>query len=174
MRKFIVLIALGAVAFTGGSAFAQANECPEDAGAALSAACPCGTDSHGQSWKNHGQYVSCVVRFRNDLRKQGCLDAESQRTIARCAARSTCGKEDFVLCCVYDTSGVCDDPLPGDGTAAGTCSNDDTIACDTDTDCITVGDPKIKHSADACTDHGGTPVGGGSVCAGCPATPPTP
>lgn len=173
MRK-LILFALGAILLTAGSAAAQGNECPEDVGAALGAACSCDADGNGKAWKNHGQYVSCVVRFRNDLRKQGCLDAQSQRTIARCAARSTCGKEGAVLCCVYDTSGTCDDAAPGDGTAAGVCSNDAEIACDTDADCITVGDPKLKRSADVCTDHGGTVVGGGSVCAGCPALPPAP
>jgi hypothetical protein len=171
MRKilFLVLVA-GAIGL--GATGVQA-QCPEDVGEALGAACPCGADAEGQAWKNHGKYVSCVVRFRNELRKEGCLDAESKRTIARCAARSTCGKEGAVLCCVYDTSGTCDnDPLPGDGTAEGSCSNDAEISCDTATDCITVGDPKIKRSEDICTSHGGTAVGGGSVCAGCPALPP--
>jgi hypothetical protein len=172
MRK-LVLFALGAIVLTAGSALAQ-GECPEDVGAALGAACPCDADAGGKAWKNHGQYVSCVVRFRNDLRKDGCLDAQSQRTIARCAARSTCGKEGAVLCCVYDTSGTCDDAAPGDGTAAGVCSNNAETACDTDADCVTVSGPKLKRSEEVCTDHGGTAVGGGSVCAGCPALPPAP
>jgi len=147
------------------------------ANAAIAAACPCEgtTDDAGNlvPWKNHGKYVSCVLRFRNDLRKQGCLDAAAKRTIARCAARSTCGKEGAVLCCVYDLSGTCDD-APGDGAAAGLCSNDAAVACDTDADCITVTGPKVKRSADVCTEHGGTVVGGGSVCAGCPDVPPAP
>src|SRR6185369_1622043 len=117
-------------------------DCPPDVGAPLADACSCDAN-HGQPWKNHGQYVSCVVRFRNDLRKQGCLDDAAKRTIASCAARSTCGKEGAVLCCVYDASGTCDDALPGDGTAAGVCSNDATIVCDTALDCVTATGPKV-------------------------------
>jgi hypothetical protein len=71
--------------------------------------------------------VKCVVHLRNDLRKAGCLDAAAKRTIASCAARSTCGKEGAVLCCVYDTSGTCSDTV-ADGVPAGVCSNDATIA----------------------------------------------
>jgi hypothetical protein len=147
--------------------------CPDDPAAAVAAACPCDADAGGQAWKNHGRYVSCVVRFRNDLRRAGCLDAATQRTIARCAARSTCGKAGFVLCCHYDTSATCSDPV-ADGVAAGTCSNDATKACDTATDCVTVGAPKLTRSADLCALRGGTSIGGGSVCAGCPLPPPAP
>jgi hypothetical protein len=148
--------------------------CPPDVGAALAAACPCDANSQAQPWKNHGQYVKCVVHFRNGLRQQGCLDASAQRAIASCSARSTCGKPGAVLCCVYDTSGTCNDPIPGDGTAAGTCSNDATTVCDTNTDCITATGPKVSRDATKCTGHGGTPVGGGSACSACPIPPPTP
>ena len=141
--------------------------CPDDVAAAIGAACPCSADKNGQSWANHGRYVSCVVRFRNDLRRDGCLDAEAKRTIARCAARSTCGKDGAVLCCVYDTSGVCD-------LTVGFCSNDAAIACLTNTDCITSTGPKVKRHEETCTLHGGTVVGTGSVCSGCPAVPPAP
>ena len=148
--------------------------CPPDVGAALATACSC-DGGPGQPWKNHGGYVSCVVRYRNDLRKAGCLDDTAKRTIAKCAARSTCGKEGAVLCCVYDTSGVCvGDPAPGDTVAAGTCDNDATKACDTDTDCITATGPKVSRHLENCTDKGGTPVGGGSVCSACPIPPPAP
>jgi len=162
---------------SAGPAFAQSacpNEgCPADVGACLAESCPC-ADDHGQAWKNHGQYVKCIVHLRNDLRKAGCLDADAKRTIARCAARSTCGKEGAVLCCVYDTSGVCEgDPVPGDTVAAGLCSNNG-VACDTDTDCITASGPKVKRHAETCTDHGGTVVGTGSVCSECPIAPPAP
>ena len=156
-----------------GPAFAQSacptdGSCPADVGACLAESCPCAADHGGQAWKNHGQYVKCVVHLRNDLRKAGCLDAAAKRTIASCAARSTCGKEGAVLCCVYDTSGTCD-------LVSGTCTNDATITCASDTDCITVvSGPKVKRHEDTCTDHGGTPVGGGSVCGGCPLPPPAP
>src|SRR5690349_6164920 len=128
MRTTAVVV-VGFVALCG-SAFAQStNSCPADPAADIAAACPCDADGNGQTWTNHGKYVSSIVRHRNTRRQQGCLDAQTQKLIARCAARSTCGKDGAVLCCIYDTSGTCG--------ANGTCSNDATIACLTSTDCIT-------------------------------------
>src|SRR5688572_22746112 len=80
------------------------GSCPADVGACIAEACPCEADAAGMPWRNHGQYVKCVVHLRNDLRKAGCIDADAKRTIASCAAKSTCGKEGAVLCCTYDTS----------------------------------------------------------------------
>ena len=172
MRSILAILTI-ALAAAAAPALALAD-CPIDVGLALSDACPCNADGHGQTWKNHGQYVKCVVHLRNDLRKAGCLDADAKRTIARCAARSTCGKDGAVLCCVYDTSGVCSDPTPGDSTPAGTCSNDATKACDTNVDCITARGPKVSRHDTNCTYRGGTVVGGGSACSTCPIPPPTP
>lgn len=171
--KGMVLLLGAVVAFHVGTGAARAQSCPDDVGATLAAACPCDADGQGRAWKNHGQYVKCVVQLRNRLRKAGCLDAMAKRTIASCAARSTCGKEGAVLCCVYDTSATCSDPIV-DGVAAGTCS-DDGSACDSSTDCIrVVSGPKLKRQTETCTDRGGTAVGGGSVCGGCPLPPPVP
>jgi len=170
MHKLIWVLAAAVMA----GATPALAECPADVGAALAAACPCDADGQGQAWRNHGKYVSCVVRYRNDLRKAGCLDDAAKRTIARCAARSTCGKEGAVLCCVYDTSGTCSDLVSGDLTKAGVCSNDAAVACDTATDCITATGPKVSRHAERCTDKGGTVVGGGSVCSACPIPPPAP
>jgi hypothetical protein len=143
--------------------------------AALGAACPCAgkmlPNDSVAPWRNHGQYVSCVVRFRNGLRKAGCLSDATRTTIARCAARSTCGKSDAVLCCTY-TTGVCNDPMPGDSTAAGTCSNDPTKVCDTSADC-TEGHGHLAHDDASCTATGGVDVGAGSVCDPCPTTTTT-
>jgi hypothetical protein len=109
------------------------------------------------------------------LRKAGCLDDEAKRTIGKCAARSTCGKAGAVLCCAYDTSATCSDLLPGDALADGVCSNDPLVACDTAVDCITAsGPPRVARTAEKCSDKGGTPVGGGSVCSECPLPPPAP
>ena len=172
------LVMLAAVLVALSAQPVRAQSCPEDVGAALAAACPCDADGQGRSWKNHGQYVKCVVHLRNDLRKADCLDTDQKRTIAKCAAKSTCGKEGAVLCCTYDTSATCDgDPIPGDGTAAGTCSNsgDTPVACDVDADCTTVTKgPKVARDGDACAAKGGTVVGTGSVCSGCPLPPPAP
>jgi hypothetical protein len=177
MRTILAVLASALVA-TAAPAFAKPHgtggSCPPDAGAALAAACPCDADSQAQAWKNHGQYMKCVVHLRNELRKDGCLDDTAKRTIASCAARSTCGKDGAVLCCVYDMSGTCNDPLPGDGTAAGTCSNDATKACDTSTDCVTATGPKVTRHDTTCTDRGGTVVGSGSACSTCPSPTPMP
>lgn len=150
--------------------------CPTDGnvGAALATACPCEgkiVDSTNvvQPWRNHGQYVSCVVRYRNALRKAGCFTDDSvRRSVARCAARSTCGK-DSVLCCSYEL-GTCSDPDQVDPAPLGTCSNDGA-ACNVAADC-TRSHARISRTADACVADGGTAVGSGSVCEPCP--PPAP
>ena len=67
--------------------------CPDDVAAALEAACPC------DAAETHGQYVRCVVRFRNALRRGGCL-TEATRGMVGCAARSTCGRPSAVVCCM--------------------------------------------------------------------------
>jgi hypothetical protein len=172
----VVVLAFAAPAFGQDSACpSNPNECPTDVGACLAESCPCSADKNGDAWKNHGQYVKCVVQLRNRLRKAECLDRDAKRTIARCAARSTCGKDDAVLCCVYDTSATCSDPMPGDGVDGGTCSNDDTVACDGDADCITVvKGPKVVRHPENCTERGGTIVGTGSACGECPLPPPAP
>jgi hypothetical protein len=129
-------------------------------------------DDSIEPWKNHGKYVSCVVHLRNDLRKAGCLTDDARRTVARCAARSTCGKADRVLCCVPTETGTCNDPAPGDMVVAGTCSNDPSVACDTNGGC-TKSEAHVAKDADACAANGGAVVlGGGSACTPCP--PPTP
>ena len=100
------------------------------------------------------------------------LFAASQPARAYCLTR---GCNDRNQACVYDTSGVCNgDPTPGDTIAGGTCSNDATHACDTDLDCVTAKGPKVSRHEENCTDRGGTAVGGGSVCSGCPMPTPTP
>jgi hypothetical protein len=178
MRTSLSLVALAISLGLAGSSSAKRPEpvtCPEDVVAAIAETCPCdGTvlpDLSVQPWRNHGKYVSCVVRYRNALRKAGCFTDDSiRRTLARCAARSTCGKTTSLRCCTYDL-GTCNDPTPGDLVAAGTCSNDVALVCDTDAECTT-SRAHLVRDADACTADGGTVVDGGSVCEVCP--PPAP
>jgi len=174
-RLFVLVGALAVSTVAIAKGRPQPIPCPPDVAAALAAQCPCaGTTQPDQSvtpWRNHGQYVRCVVHFRNLLRKSGCLTADNRRTLGRCAARSTCGK-DTVLCCTY-ALGTCNDPMPGDGTKAGVCSNDASLACDTAADCTT-STSRIEHDATTCTADGGVVViGGGSVCDPCPPPPTT-
>jgi hypothetical protein len=176
-RSTVLLVALAScIAMSTGASGKRPEPitCPADVGASIGETCPCDgrvmPDLSVQPWRNHGQYVSCVVRYRNALRKAGCFtDDSTRRTIARCAARSTCGKVAKVRCCTY-TPGTCSDPAPGDLVAAGTCSNDVTVPCDVDADCTT-SSARIVRDADACTLDGGVPVDGGSVCDSCPPLP---
>ena len=144
-------------------------ECPSDVIAAVAAECPCdgvaASEGEAPSWRNHGRYVRCVVQYVNRLRKSDCLTKEDKRALKRCAARSTCGKEGRVLCCVprLDT---CDDPTPGDELAEGACAGDAEVACDTDADCSTV-KASIARSEEECLEKGGTAEGNGSVCTAC-------
>jgi hypothetical protein len=153
----------------------QPMSCPPDVALALEEACPCAGKMLGngsvEPWRSHGQYVSCVVRLRNALRKGGCLTADLKRTVARCAAKSTCGKAEGTVVCCLTQPGTCSDPMPGDGTAAGVCSNDAEVACDADADC-TKTLARVADDDAACTAAGGTSGGQGSVCTAC--LPPTP
>lgn len=143
--------------------------CPTNVAVGLAEACPCDGKVVGngstQPWKNHGQYVSCSVRYRNALRKSDCLTKEEKRTIARCAAKSTCGKDNAILCCTTELGACTGDPAPGDLTAAGVCSNDALLACDVDADCTKVSGT-LGNDAIACAAAGGV-VASGSVCSGC-------
>ena len=173
MRHSTRIVALSALLLLPGVATAKGRPgpitCPADVPLALAEHCPCAgkmlPDASVAPWRNHGQYVSCVVRLRNALRKAGCLTVDTRRTLARCAARSTCGKETAVLCCTIET-GTCSDLAPGDGTAAGTCSNDPEMACDSNADC-TEAHGRIASDEATCMASGGTSMGAGSVCDSC-------
>ena len=178
MRNATSLLVAAGCLVLATSAWAKRPEpitCPADIGVALAEACPCAgrtmPDLSVQPWKNHGQYVSCMVRYRNALRKADCFENDAdRREIARCAARSTCGKADRFRCCTY-VPGTCNDPAPGDLVQAGTCSNDALVPCDVDADCTTSSATVVRDEAQ-CTADGGVVVEGGSVCEPCPPPPP--
>ena len=173
MRHSTRIVALSALLLLPGVATAKGRPgpitCPTDIPSALAEQCPCAgkmlPDASVAPWRNHGQYVSCVVHLRNALRKGGCLTADARRTLARCAARSSCGKGTAVLCCTTET-GTCSDPAPGDGTVAGTCSNAAEMACDSNADC-TEARGRIARDEAACMASGGVSMGAGSVCDSC-------
>ena len=168
MRNATRLVVLfGALALPTG-AFAKGKPqpitCPPDVATAIETTCPCEgrmlPNGGVQPWKNHGQYVSCVVHLRNALRKGHCFADDSlRRTLARCAARSTCGKEGRVVCCL-PTDATCTDPTP-DGIPTGTCSNDASRACDTAANCAKM---RVSHDAMECAADGGKSAGAGSLC----------
>jgi hypothetical protein len=144
----------------GGSTCSTNADC---IAADVAAACPCTEAANPPGvWKNHGQYVVCVVHERNKLRKEGCSITPR---IASCSARSTCGKPTAVLCCKPST-GTCMIPS---GSTTGTCSNNRRVTCTTDADCSLLVGPHLRMSADSCTGAGGYVSGTGSVCSGCTA-----
>jgi hypothetical protein len=94
-RLFVLVSTLALPAAILAKGKPQPMPCPPDVVAAVDAACPC-----AGTWKNHGAYVSCVAHERNALKKAGCLNVGvPKKGMVRCAARSTCGKLDAVVCC---------------------------------------------------------------------------
>jgi hypothetical protein len=68
----------------------EPTACPPDVAALVAAACPC-----TGPWKNHGQYVRCVVHARRALRRAGC-SRDALRGLVPGAARSRCGRRGAV------------------------------------------------------------------------------
>lgn len=118
--------------------------------AALDRNCPCASAS------NHGRYVSCVARILNRMARDGEIPKNCKGRIRRCAARSICGKPDFVTC--YRPTDQCD-------AATGTCAGDPTAACAADIDCGAR--CAIRRSAELCESRGGVVGAGGTCCADC-------
>jgi YVTN family beta-propeller protein len=56
-------------------------------------ACPCQGPTSGGSWKNHGQYVSCMERFAQGLAKAGLISEKKRAELVNEAAKSDCGKK---------------------------------------------------------------------------------
>src|SRR5262245_22661098 len=175
MRSSRFLIAVMALLAVPAGTYAKKPTpmpCPDDVAAALAAACPCDgqkqSDGSTLPYRNHGKYVSCVVHFRNQLRKSDCLTREARLTVARCAARSTCGKEGSVVCC-QTAAGTCNDASTGTGLAEVFCGNEVDSASETDADWVT-SRAHITHDEATCLNAGGTSAGSGSVCTACTTT----
>ena len=113
---------------------------------------------------NHGQYVSCVAHKVKELARTNPDLKTCKGKVKRCAARSTCGKENFITCTV--PTDTCGTPCTADPSA--TCCSDATTACATDADCGTR--CTTKH-AEPGTETTVCPapgvVGSGSCCASC-------
>src|SRR5262245_12438090 len=91
-------------AMIAGSASMAGAKCADagavaDARAAAEEACDCATAT------NHGEYVSCVADVAQDRVEAELLPANCKGEVTRCAARSTCGKPDFVTCCRVSAKG---------------------------------------------------------------------
>jgi len=160
MKLVIGLIAAATLVLVGSPTFAQ-TDCAAARCAVQSAIdqhCPC----TGQT--NHGQYVSCVAHQIHDLARSGQIPTNCKGKVTRCAARSTCGKADFITCTV--PTGTCGTPCSANPSA--TCCADATTPCTTDAQCGTR--CTIKHALpgtepQVCPSPG--VVGSGSCCASC-------
>jgi len=125
--------------------------------AAITTECPCAEQ------RNHGSYVSCVAHVVKDLVEAG-LPTNCKGKLKRCAARSVCGKEDFVTC-NRPEFGICD-------LATNTCTHDALITCTVDEDCVIGSRCSTKRDAQRCTEAGGTVGESPTCCADCVITPP--
>jgi hypothetical protein len=102
MHKLTYAIVAGAALFfLAGPAHAKCDPDGADAAdvaaarAAIAASCDCA------GAPNHGTYVKCAVATaKAELVNQSCKGA-----VVRCAARSTCGKPNFVTCCRTNSKG---------------------------------------------------------------------
>ena len=68
--------------------------------AQLDADCPCASAAH------HGGYVHCATVVARQRVRNGLLPASCKGRVIRCAARSTCGKREFVTCCRVTAAGA--------------------------------------------------------------------
>jgi hypothetical protein len=151
------LAALGAFVLGGGAPPVAAQDGSDDceaercaAQSAIDAACPC------EEATSHGRYVRCVTRATKDLVSKSCRDE-----IIRCAARSTCGRDEGAVTCLTPELGKCNHP-------SNTCAHDPSISCQNNKDCVASTRCRVRGSADECVAKGGTVGTGTSCCAPCP------
>ncbi len=97
-----IMLAVGLGVLTASVAHAKCDPTGADAAdianarAAVAANCNCAGAT------NHGSYVKCAAdQARTTLVNQSCRGA-----VVKCAARSTCGKPNFVTCCRTSAKGV--------------------------------------------------------------------
>src|SRR6185295_13078785 len=98
MRSALVLATVFTLALTASSAWAEpdceAARCVADA--AIASQCPCDAAT------SNGTYRSCVSRALRDLVNAGLFPRDCRGTVKRCAARSTCGRPQFIACDLGD------------------------------------------------------------------------
>jgi hypothetical protein len=144
--SFFALLAMAGVA-------SAAPTCDEFAVAraktAIDLDCPCAglpNDIAGTvPWKNHGQYVRCVTKAKKTEAQNASVARQCLKDVVPCAANSTCGRSSDDVACVT-TSGACQ--------SDGTCDNDPTKTCATNTECSVASCAVM--SPDECTSAGGS------------------
>jgi hypothetical protein len=91
---------------TAQSGLAKCGDNPGDDQAVADARAQAEIDCPCASFTNHGQYVKCVggvAKARSET-DPPLLPKNCKGKVRSCAARSTCGKPDFVRCCVTRNS----------------------------------------------------------------------
>jgi hypothetical protein len=132
-------LVLGGLVFATPRAYAKCDAAGADAGdianarAQVAANCDCAGST------NHGQFVKCATgQAKATLVNQSC-----KGEVVRCAARSTCGKPNFVTCCRTSATGA---------TKCSTKSSADHCkAPKGGTSCVAIGIPSC---CDACSATG--------------------
>jgi hypothetical protein len=69
-----------------------ALELVDKRGCGLSQRCPCDGPREGQDWKNHRDYVGCVMLETLDMRIEDVITAAQSATLRHAARASSCGK----------------------------------------------------------------------------------
>ena len=122
-----------------------------DAKLAIDASCPCTGKPDGQGgvvpWKSHGQYVSCVARATKSEAKGAGVARQCLGHVVPCAAHSTCGKS-------ADADVACSTSTPDTCTPQGTCANNSSTTCVTDTDCPSVQSCAVMSAEECATATG--------------------
>jgi hypothetical protein len=63
-------------------------------GCTVAQLCPCaGPRGSTQAWKNHGQYVECVEKSLNTLKKKKLISHKAEERLEDAAGKSDCGKK---------------------------------------------------------------------------------
>ena len=111
--------------------------------------------------RNHGQYVKCVGRVIRNLTRDGQISQRCRGKLVRCAARSTCGKADFVTCTIQRL-GVCNE-------TSFTCEDfgDEPVACASNADCVRRSKCRTKRTAEKCEARGGLVNESPTCCSSC-------
>jgi len=138
MRKIVRgVLGLAFLFTTTGSSLAMCDPSGADAGgiadaqAAIAANCNCAGAT------NHGAYVSCAA---GQAQGTSTLNPSCRGKVVSCAARSTCGKPGFVLCCktsaagttkcsTKSSCGVCQPPGGGSACCSDPAAGGQTSCC---------------------------------------------
>ena len=166
MRALLtVVMAVLAGAVPPGMAYARCGDGAGDAQAIADARAQVGMDCDCAGAASHGSYVRCARGVATVRITQGLLPRACKGVVARCAARSTCGKPGFVTCCRTKANGQTKCAVkrngasclpPGGGTA---CVGNFSSCCDACDAGGCVGLPTTTSTSSTTSTTSGTPCG---------------